>query len=58
MPENRYSRTGVARGRCAPHPEYEVRYWTERLGVSEDEVHAAVKRIRLMVQDERQGVRK
>jgi hypothetical protein len=40
-----------------PH-DYGVRYWTERLGVSPEDVREAVKRVRSMVQESRRDPRK
>jgi hypothetical protein len=46
------------RTRFSFDPDHEVRYWTERLGVSAEDVRAAVRRVRAMVQDSRREVRR
>jgi hypothetical protein len=33
------------RSRINTHEDYELRYWSERFGVSEDELKAAVKKV-------------
>jgi hypothetical protein len=33
------------RSRINTHENYELRYWSERFGVSEDELKAAVKKV-------------
>jgi hypothetical protein len=52
------SRASLERPRFAFDSDHEVRYWTERLGVSPEDVRAAVKRVRAMVQDTRRDSRR
>jgi hypothetical protein len=58
MAQNSQSRVTGERSRFAFDPDYEVRYWTERLGVSPEDVRAAVRRVRAMVQDSRRDERR
>jgi hypothetical protein len=58
MAQNSQNRLNGDRPRFAFDPDYEVRYWTERLGVSPEDVRAAVKRVRAMVQDSRRDSRR
>jgi len=58
MAQNSQNRLSADRPRFAFDPDYEVRYWTERLGVSPEDVRAAVKRVRAMVQDSRRDSRR
>ena len=58
MPQNPQNRVHADRARFALDADYEVRYWTERLGVSPEDVRAAVKRVRAMMQDPRRDSRR
>jgi hypothetical protein len=55
MPQNRAS---DERPRYAFYSDSEVRYWTDRLGVSPEDVRAAVKRVRAMVGESRRDSRR
>lgn len=55
IPQNRGS---GERPRFSFDPEHEVRYWTQRLGVSPEDVRAAVRRVRAMVQEPRRDARR
>ena len=57
MPQNSQNRVHD-RSRFAFNADHEVRYWTERLGVSPEDVRAAVKRVRAMMQDPRRDSRR
>ena len=55
IPQNRGN---SERSRFAFYSDHEVRYWTERLGVSAEDVRAAVKRVRAMVEGSRRDTRR
>jgi hypothetical protein len=44
MPDNKKTRGPLDRNRINLNEDYEVRYWTEKFGVTEEELKAAVKR--------------
>jgi len=44
MPDDRSKRGPQDRNRINLNEDYEVRYWAEKFGVSEEELKAAVKR--------------
>ena len=45
MPDDLSKRGGTDRSRIALGEEHEVRYWTEKLGVSREELERAVKAV-------------
>jgi len=45
MPDDLSKRTGGDRGRISLGEEHEVRYWTEKLGVSREDLERAVKAV-------------
>lgn len=45
MPDDLSKRTGVERGRIWLGQEHEVAYWTEKLGVSREELERAVRAV-------------
>ena len=45
MPDDLSNRTGGDRARISLGEEHEVRYWTEKLGVSREELERAVKAV-------------
>jgi hypothetical protein len=45
MPDDLSKRSGVDRSRIALGEEHEVRYWTEKLGVSREELERAVRAV-------------
>ena len=53
MAELPQERLSTERPRFAYYSDTEIRYWTERLAVSPEDVRAAVKRVRAMVEDSR-----
>jgi hypothetical protein len=46
------------RDRINVNEDYELKYWTEKLGVSKEELAAAVKRVGPMVRDVEVALRK
>jgi len=53
------SKAGAAdRKRINIHQAHEVRHWTKALGVSEEELRAAVKAVGVMADDVRRHLRK
>jgi hypothetical protein len=58
MAQNPQNRGNAERSRFDFDPDSEVRYWTERLGVSAEDVRAAVKRVRAMVQNSQRDGRR
>lgn len=55
IPQNRGN---SERLRASFDPDHEVRYWTERLGVSPEDVRTAVRRVRAMMQETRREARR
>lgn len=51
MPDDKDRRGPADRLRVNVNEEYEVRYWAERLGVSEERLRAAVRAVGVMVKD-------
>jgi hypothetical protein len=51
MPDDPTKKGGPDRDRVNIHEEHEMRYWTERLGVSRDKLQDAVKKVGPMVDD-------
>jgi hypothetical protein len=45
------SKTIADRKRINIHEDYELRYWSQKFGVSHDRLKAAVKRVGVMVDD-------
>jgi hypothetical protein len=45
MPDDLSNRTGGDRARISLGEEHEVRYWTEKLGVSREDLERAVKAV-------------
>jgi len=58
MAQSQNHRGSENRPKYAFDPDYEIRYWTDRLGVSPEDVREAVKRVRSMVQESRRDSRK
>jgi hypothetical protein len=58
MAQASQNRGSSERPRFAFYSDNEIRYWTERLGVSPEDVRAAVKRVRAMVEDTRRDSRR
>jgi len=45
MADDKSKRGGQDRSRINMHEDYEVRYWTEKFGVSKDELQRAVDKV-------------
>jgi hypothetical protein len=45
MPDDTSKRGAADRSRISVHEDYEVRYWTEKLGVSKEELKRAVEKV-------------
>lgn len=45
MPDDRTNRGAQDRSRVNVHEDHEVQYWTQALGVSRDQLEAAVKAV-------------
>jgi hypothetical protein len=45
MPDDRTRKSLHDRSQISLIEDYEVRYWTQRFGVSEDELRAAINRV-------------
>jgi hypothetical protein len=57
MADNPSARGPQDRQRIDIHQEHELRYWTEKLGVTADELREAVEAVGPMVNDVEQRVR-
>lgn len=53
MADDRTERGPADRMRINVHEDYELDWWTERLGVSADRLRAAVRKVGPMVEDVR-----
>jgi hypothetical protein len=53
MSDDKTNRGPADRDRINVNEDYEVRYWTKELGVSEDALREAVKRVGVMSDDVR-----
>ena len=53
MSDDKTNRGPADRARINVNEDYEVRYWTKELGVSEDALREAVKRVGVMSEDVR-----
>lgn len=53
MSDDKSNRGPADRDRINVNEDYEVRYWTKELGVSEDALREAVKRVGVMSEDVR-----
>jgi hypothetical protein len=51
MADDPSKRRGSDRQRINVHEDYELRYWSEKFGVSRDELRRAVEQVGPMVQD-------
>lgn len=58
MSDDTNNRGSADRQRIDVSQEHEVRYWTEALGVSREQLEATVKRVGPMAEDVRKALRK
>lgn len=58
MADDRSKRGPADSSRVNVNEDYEVRYWTQRLGCSEAQLHAAVKAVGVMVADVEKQLKK
>jgi len=58
MSDDKTNRGPADRTRINVNEDYELRYWTTELGVSEEQLRAAVKRVGPMVDDVRADLRR
>lgn len=58
MTDNLKDRGSADRSRINVHEAHEVRYWTEALGVSAEQLKAAVQKVGVMAKDVRQHLGK
>lgn len=58
MSDNPEKRGPADRTRVNVNEEHEVRYWTERFGVSEEQLREAVQKAGVMVEDVERVLRK
>jgi hypothetical protein len=58
MPDHRHKKDGSDGQRINADEEYEVRYWTEKLGVSREQLRRAVQRVGPMVEDLKRALKK
>jgi len=58
MADNLDNRGQQDRDRINVNEEHEVRYWTETLGVTRDQLEAAVREVGVMAKDVREHLRR
>jgi hypothetical protein len=58
MADNLENRGAADRARINVHEAHEVKYWTEALGVSAEQLKAAVAKVGVMAKDVRQHLGK
>ncbi len=51
MADDKTYRGAADRDRVNVHEDYELRYWSEKLGCTHDELKAAVKKVGVMAKD-------
>jgi hypothetical protein len=51
MPDDLSKRGGQDRDRINVHENYEVSYWTKKLGVSKEKLQEAVQKVGVMAKD-------
>jgi hypothetical protein len=58
MADDKNQRGPADRTRINVSEDYELRYWSEKFGVSHDELKAAVKKVGVMASDVEQALKK
>lgn len=58
MSDNKTNRGPADGKRINVNEDYEVRYWTKELGISEEQLRAAVQRVGVMADDVRAELRR
>lgn len=51
MADDRHLRGPADRSRINVHEDYELKYWSQKFGVTADQLHAAVRAVGVMAHD-------